>query len=212
MATCRPLALAALLAACAVPPRSAIAHSPDTPARSGPWSFELTDESGRTLPTFDKDGRSWVLGEPGQRYLVRVRNGSDRRIEVVVSVDGRDVVDGHASGWSRRGYLVEPWGVATIDGYRLDLGSVAAFRFGSVARSYAAATGDARDVGVVGVAVFPERAVAWRPPHRVAPPYPRPYPSPYPSPYPRSEAPGAPEEKAGAAEAPSARGDAGSAQ
>jgi hypothetical protein len=206
MASLRCLAFAALLAACALPPRSATAAGSSGPARQGPWSFELVDEWGRTLPTYEQGGRTWVLGEPGQRYLLRVRNGSDRRIEVVASVDGRDVVDGRASGWERRGYIVEPYGEATIDGYRLDAGSVAAFRFGTVARSYAAATGDARDVGVIGVAVFPERVIAWRPP---PPPRPRPYPYPYPyrddewsSGAPRSEAP-----SGNAAPAPPAAGE-----
>jgi hypothetical protein len=157
-----------------------------------------------------------VLGEPGQRYLLRVRNGSPRRIEVVASVDGLDVVDGRKASWDRRGYLVEPYGELSIDGFRLDRSAVAAFRFGSVASSYAASKGDARDVGVVGVAVFPERPAP--------PPRPYPYPSPYPYPYPywgrdderaapRSEAAPAPSEGPSAsAEAPAMKGRAGSSQ
>jgi len=189
----RSIALAALLAACAAEPRTTFARGSASPAREGPWSVELTDEWGRTLPTFEHRGRTYVLGEPGQRYFVRVRNGSAGRIEVVVSVDGRDVTDGRPSSWDRRGYLVEPWGEATIDGYRLSQAAVAAFRFSSVGRSYAAATGDARDVGVIGVAVFPERVVVRRP----LPPY-RPYPYPYPPyPYPYLNPYGAPEDESG---------------
>jgi hypothetical protein len=80
--------------------------------------------------------------------------------EVVVSVDGRDVMDGGPSALGKRGYLVDGYSQVTIDGYRLSAGSVAAFRFGSVPRSYAAREGDARDVGVIGVAVFAEREAA----------------------------------------------------
>lgn len=175
MPALRTLALAALLTACAAEPRTALARG-DGPAHQGPWTLELTDEWGRTLPTFEQGGRTYVLGEPGDRYLVRVRNGTGRRAEVVVSIDGRDVVDGQRASWDRRGYVVEPWGSVTIEGYRLSHAAVAAFRFSSVARSYAAAKGDARDVGVVGVAVFPERAPAWRPPPLRTPPYTPPYP------------------------------------
>jgi hypothetical protein len=100
----------------------------------------------------------------GKRYVVRVRNGSWTRAEVVVSVDGRDVVDGRPASFERRGYVVEPQGELTIDGYRLSEAAVAAFRFGTVPRSYAARKGDARDVGVIGVAVFAERAPAPAPP------------------------------------------------
>jgi hypothetical protein len=211
MTALRTLALATLLAASAAGPASALA---DAPARQGPWSFELTDEWGRTLPTFEHRGRTFVLGEPGQRYLVRVRNGSDRRAEVVVSVDGRDVVDGQRASWDRRGYLVEPYGEVTIEGYRLSRADVAAFRFSSVSRSYAAAKGDARDVGVIGVAVFPERAPVWRPQPLYRPPSAWPYPGMRDEgarPESRSEAAPAPAPapgKSGAAEAPMARRDA----
>jgi hypothetical protein len=174
------LAVAAALLACAAP-RAAHASGADA-ARSGPYSLELVDERGRVLPTFEHRGRTYVLGARGQRYLVRVRNQSARAIEAVASVDGRDVVDGRPAALEKRGYVVEPYGEVTIDGFRLGQESVAAFRFGSVARSYAARTGDARDVGVVGVAIFPERSRPYARPYRPYDPYP--YPDPYPRPYP----------------------------
>ncbi len=130
------------------------------PARWGSYSFELVDEAGRVLPTHSHRGCSYILGSVGQRYLVRVRNDTPRRVEVVVSVDGRDVLDGGPSDWGKRGYLVDPFATATIDGFRLSQDAVAAFRFGPVPRSYAALQGDSRDVGVVGVAVFREREMA----------------------------------------------------
>lgn len=151
----KTLALAVALVSGAVP-RFAFAHA-ESPSRSGPYSIELVDEAGGVLPTFQHRGRTYVLGTLGQRYLVRVRNASGRRAEVVVSVDGRDVIDGRPSAWEKRGYLVEPHGEVAIDGYRLNEDAVAAFRFSSVPRSYASRMGDARDVGVIGVAVFPER-------------------------------------------------------
>lgn len=160
-----------LLAALLSLPATALAGPSQSPARAGPYSVELTDERGRVLPTFQHEGRTFVLGQRGDRYLVRVRNGSPRRAEVVVSVDGRDVLDGQPSAVGKRGYLVDAWGEVTIDGFRLSQESVAAFRFSSVARSYAARMGDARDVGVIGVAVFPER---FQPP-----PPPRPQPCPW---------------------------------
>ncbi len=141
----------------------------DSPAARGSWSFELIDDSGQALPTFFHRDRSYVLGTAGKRYRVRVRNQSGRRAEVVVSVDGRDVIDGGPSALEKRGYLVEPYGQVVIDGYRLSEDAVAAFRFGTVSRSYAALEGDARDVGVIGVAVFPERRVRAVPLREAAP-------------------------------------------
>jgi hypothetical protein len=136
----------------------------EAPGRVGRYALDLVDEAGNVLPTFQQRGRGYVLGTLGQRYLVRVRNESGRRAEVVVSVDGRDVIDGGAATSRKRGYLVEPWGELVVDGFRLDEAAVAAFRFSSVPRSYAARKGDARDVGVIGVAVFPEREPVSPPP------------------------------------------------
>ncbi|HUB06230.1 MAG TPA: hypothetical protein VMB50_04480 [Myxococcales bacterium] len=144
-------------------------------ARAHGWSVELVDGAGRTLPTFEQDGRTYVLGDKGQRYQLRIRNRTPRRIEVVASVDGRDVLDGRPSDFGKRGYLVLPYGDVTIDGFRLNDDSVAAFRFSSVGHSYASLMGDARDVGVIGVAVFPERRPIPRPIVRAEPAEERPW-------------------------------------
>jgi hypothetical protein len=157
-------------------------------AVAGPYSVEVVDEGGSPLPTFERAGRTYVLGSLGRRYLLRVRNRSGQRIEVVASVDGRDVIDGRPGSWSKRGYIVGAHQDMNIDGYRLNQESVAAFRFSSVRRSYASQMGDARDVGVIGVAIFAERLPIY-----------------YPSPLSR-RAPSAPEDTRGAPDAPGAMG------
>jgi hypothetical protein len=157
-----PFATVAVAIALVAAPRFPAAQ--EVAARFGGYSVEAVDESGRALPTFEHRGRTYVLGSLGQRYLLRFRNGSARRVELVASVDGRDVVDGRPASFQKRGYVVEPWGELTVDGFRTSQDSVAAFRFSSVSRSYAARKGDARDVGVVGLAVFAERRPRWVPP------------------------------------------------
>lgn len=157
------LALSAALLACLPHPTLG---GPGGGDRSGPYRLRIVGEDGGPLPTFWHRGRTYVLGELGQRYLLRFRNDSGRRVEVVASVDGRDVVDGRPASVEKRGYLVEPYGELTIDGFRVSQEAVAAFRFSSVARSYAAQTGDARDVGVIGLAVFAERELVRPMPER----------------------------------------------
>jgi hypothetical protein len=193
------LAAIAALLACAGP--SSARADRERPARSGQYSLEITDESGAVLPTFWHGGRTYVLGSIGQRYLVRVRNASGRRVEAVVSVDGRDVVDGRPASWEKRGYLVEPRGEVAIDGYRLSMEAIAAFRFSSVPQSYASRMGDARDVGVIGVAVFPERAAQRGPPLAI----------PERAPSADSRAPGAPEPSGEASAGSPAPGTSGKA-
>ena len=127
-------------------------------AAGGVVSIGLRDEGGRFLSGFAASGKSYVIGESGRRYTIVVHNNTDNRLEVVLSVDGLDVLDGKAASFTKRGYLVDPRGEVEIDGFRQSIDTVAAFRFGSVRGSYAAQkTGDARNVGVIGVAIFNER-------------------------------------------------------
>ena len=128
--------------------------------------------NGVPLHEYAHDGRYFVEGSEGDRYALRVRNNTGTRVEVVASVDGLDVVDGKAGEYvHKRGYVIAPWQTYDIEGFRLDLGRVAAFRFSSVGDSYAAKKGDARNVGVIGVAFFAERPrPVYRPPQPVYPP------------------------------------------
>jgi hypothetical protein len=148
--------------------------------RSGAYDVEVLVD-GLPAASYAHDGESYVLGQLGARYTLRVHNRSGRRIEAVLSVDGRDVIDGKPAGLrDKRGYLVPAYGQVDIDGWRISQSEAAAFRFSTVRDSYAARTGSAREVGVIGVAVFSEHYVA--PPPRPRPlvrPYPQSYPYPY---------------------------------
>ena len=102
--------------------------------------------------------RWFVVGEEGRRYSIVVRNRSDFRFEVVLSVDGLDVLDGRPASVHKRGYIAEPHRTLVVDGFRQSMGEVAAFRFGPVRESYAQEKyRSTRNVGVIGVALFNER-------------------------------------------------------
>jgi hypothetical protein len=163
--------LALSLALCSLPALTAAPASAALRSQAGAYEVQVL-VGGAPVQTYHHGGESYVLGHHGSRYTLRVYNHSSQRIEAVVSVDGRDVVDGRAADYrTKRGYLVPAYGSVDIDGWRISRGEAAAFRFSTVASSYAARTGSAREVGVIGVAVFPERYV---PPPR--PVYiPRPY-------------------------------------
>lgn len=132
-------------------------------AGDGSVSVALVDEAGRTLPGYHANGRALVVGNDGERYRIVVRNGTTARFEIVASVDGLDVIDGSPADPNRRGYIVDPHGTLVIDGFRTSDSSVAAFRFGKVADSYAAQSSGDRNVGVVGFAIFSERGAVWTP-------------------------------------------------
>lgn len=142
------------------------------PPAPPPYRVSLEEVDGTGLPTFRKAGQSFVLGQPGERYNVRVSNPTSERVEVVVSVDGRDAITGQVGDYvTQRGYLIEPWGSVVIDGFRRSLDEVAAFRFTERGESYSALRGTPENVGVIGVAVFPEKARPPAPVRRVPRPY-----------------------------------------
>jgi hypothetical protein len=121
-------------------------------------SVGLRDQSGNFLPGLSIGDRWFVVGEEGRRYSIVVRNLSDLRLEIVLSVDGLDVIDGRPSSFRKRGYIIDPHRQLTVEGFRQSTEAVAAFRFGPVRESYAQQKyGDTRNVGVIGAAVFNER-------------------------------------------------------
>ena len=149
-----------------------------TCARAEPsYEVVLEDEFGNPLPAYAQRGERFALGEAGRRYNVRVYNRSGRRVEAVVSVDGRDVLSGNPGDFkTQRGYLVPAYGSVLIDGFRTSLSSVAAFRFTSPDDSYSARMGTPENVGVIGAAFFSEAAPPAPPPAPKQIPYRRPIP------------------------------------
>jgi hypothetical protein len=121
-------------------------------------TVELRDQSGRLLPGLIIGDHWFVIGEEGRRYSIVVRNRAWQRLEVVLSVDGLDVLDGQAASFRKRGYIVQPPASLVVEGFRQSTEAVAAFRFGPVRESYANEKyHNTRNVGVIGIALFNER-------------------------------------------------------
>lgn len=116
----------------------------------------LLDEGGNPLEGYRAADRAFVLGHAGQRYTIRLENRTPARFEALVTVDGLDVISGQPGSYGSRGYILPAYGHIDIEGFRRDNETVAAFRFSTVEDSYAAQTGDARNVGVIGLALFAE--------------------------------------------------------
>ena len=149
----RRLAAISLTCLCLASPAAAHPAGPNAS-----YTLSVQDERGRELPTFHHHGQTFVLGTYGERYTIRVENRTARRVEAVVSVDGRDVISGRVGDYVReRGYLIDPYDQLVIEGFRQNFEQVAAFRFTSPGGSYSARMGTPQNVGVIGVAIFPER-------------------------------------------------------
>lgn len=135
-----------------------VALSMPLPALAGmPVDVEIRDHrTGEVLPVYWHDGERHVAGEPGCEYEIRLRNQGGGRILAVTSVDGVNVISGKTAAPLGSGYVLDPWSVVDIDGWRKSMAQVAAFYFTALPDSYAARTGRPDNVGVIGVAFFRE--------------------------------------------------------
>ena len=103
------------------------------------------------------EGRRYAAGERGVPYAIELYHPGPGRVLAVVSVDGVNVVSGETASPDQTGYVLGPGQRVSITGWRKSWDRVARFEFASVGRSYAAQTGRAHQVGVIGVAAFEER-------------------------------------------------------
>jgi hypothetical protein len=121
-------------------------------------TVEIFDRTaGVTLPLYEYGGRRYLAGEPGHEYEIRLRNPDAERRLAVVSVDGVNVITGATATPAQSGYVLNAWQATSIEGWRKSLSRVATFYFTAVPDSYAARTGRAQNVGVIGVAWFREQ-------------------------------------------------------
>jgi len=129
----------------------------------GAVTISIRDANGDPLEAVHVGDRTFVVGQAGQRYSIVLQNHTAHRFEAVGTVDGLDVINGKPGTFDNRGYVLMPHATLEIEGFRTSTAAVAAFRFAAVADSYAAQTGSARNVGVIGIAFFSERGDAFIP-------------------------------------------------
>jgi len=127
-------------------------------AGGGLLRFGLRNGNGAWLDCRESHGRRIATGEHGARYEIILKNDARRAVEVLVSVDGLDSMDGKPASFTKRGYVLAPFETLAVEGFRTSRATVAAFRFGPMFDSYGHRRhGDTTNAGVVGVAVFEEK-------------------------------------------------------
>lgn len=140
--------------------------------------------NGRPVTTYGREGRTFVEGREGKEFSLRVKNNTASRIEAVVSVDGRSVVDGEPATPASTGYIIPAYGSYEIPGWRMSAESCAKFVFKKPGESYAVKSGSSvADTGVIGLMAWAEKAAPPAPaPVNINQPYPVYHPVYYPSP------------------------------
>ena len=115
----------------------------------------------RTYPRVYEQGTYfYVEAVKGERYAVQVANQSDRRIGVVIAVDGRNIIDGRKSELRciERMYILGPHETNTFEGWRTGMDRTNRFYFAEQSDSYAEKVfSDASAMGTIALAVYRER-------------------------------------------------------
>jgi len=115
----------------------------------------------RTYPRVPQEANYfYVEAVKGNRYSIQVTNRSDRRIGVVIAVDGRNIIDGKKSDLKRseRMYILGPYETNTFEGWRTGLERTNRFYFTEPSDSYAEKVfADASAMGTIALAVYREK-------------------------------------------------------
>ena len=146
----------------------ASAHAPwwESPGSLVSVSVEVEGRSVPLYPAPDGSGRFYLEAREGARYVVDIANRTHERLGVVLTVDGLNAISGdrdRAGVWAGsrpagRMYVLDPWGSASIKGWRTSLEDVRRFTFVDERASYAARSGKANArMGWIEVAVYRER-------------------------------------------------------
>jgi len=111
----------------------------------------------REFPHTDENTYFWAKN--GTEYSVQFWNYTDRRVEVVATVDGLDIIKGRVGDYrTQTGYVIDAHSKPQpIPGFKVNSSTAARFTFGSPEGSYAALMEKPNNIGVIGAAFFVER-------------------------------------------------------
>ncbi len=115
--------------------------------------------TGERLTPYRYDGKLYVAGTPGDAYFVELKSNRGDRVLTVLSVDGINVLTGQNAATLQSGYVIAGGQSYGVTGWRKSMDDVAQFVFTALPDSYAARTGRPGNVGVIGVAVYREKAI-----------------------------------------------------
>ncbi|MCK5809838.1 MAG: hypothetical protein KAH00_02055 [Cocleimonas sp.] len=130
-----------------------------------PVRVDIIDDSGKVFRQINTGTRAsgvkraYVQAKRGKRYSLRLRNLSDRRVGVVIAVDGRNILTGKKSwlGKQEKMYILNPYETSTYKGWRTAKHRVNRFFFTSTSNAYANAWKDGSAMGVIALAVYSEK-------------------------------------------------------
>ncbi|QAV24383.1 hypothetical protein [Proteus hauseri] len=127
-------------------------------ANLDPINLSILAEDKKIIPLYQiKNNQYTLYGKENERYIIYLNNiNKQKSYEVVVTVDGLDVISGKSASYQNRGYLLRPGDDLFIEGFRKNEQQVAVFRFGLADEGYVNfnTEGDKKNIGIIYVSVF----------------------------------------------------------
>jgi hypothetical protein len=113
--------------------------------------------NGKKVKEYTKDGRVYIEGRDGTPYTIKVGNSSGKRVKAVITVDGFSIINDDKKDY-HTGYIINPYSSITVNGFRTSNETEAQFVFSTKGDSRAQKVqGYAKDCGVIGVRIYPEK-------------------------------------------------------
>jgi hypothetical protein len=123
---------------------------------SEPYKLEVVVD-GQPLMEVEHAGRRYVEGREGSEYVIRFRNRTRRRLGLLISVDGLNIMNRQPVRFQvLKDYFIVEGGEHTFRGFRTDSLHVEAFTFTRAGESLASRLGSSGSAGLIAVAVYPE--------------------------------------------------------
>lgn len=116
----------------------------------------LVDDSPRA--EYRRDGTVYIEALRGQEFAIRLTNPMPYRVAVALSVDGLNTIDAkHTDAWTAAKWILEPYESTTISGWQVNQETARKFYFTGETRSYGAALGQTKNLGVIEAVFYAER-------------------------------------------------------
>jgi hypothetical protein len=115
--------------------------------------------NGRAVTEYEHEGNVFIEGRKGSEFELEIRNKTSRRMLAVISVDGKNILDGSKATKDGRGLVLAAYQTHVVPGWKLDGVSAAKFTFEDKADSYSAKMAqpdEAVITGVIGLLAYEE--------------------------------------------------------
>lgn len=122
--------------------------------------------NGKPVKEYLHQGNTYIEGKEKSEFSLMVKNNTFQQVLAVISIDGKNIVDGKDCDLhNSSGYVIPAYGHTKIPGWRLNNDEIAKFFFSDGSESYAAKMENDENaelnIGIIGCAIFAEKSTTY---------------------------------------------------